>query len=113
MHPNELLTRYLINACLFHEFGCQAMDDIAFEILANELLSRWADVTHPHKWFVDHENLKKSSSGEYINFPNIVRSCAARTACQTRGSLLYTRALILGEEEAMRHWRSQETPVTS
>lgn len=80
MSPNLLYTRYLMSSYLYYnDFPVLPYSDCQFDWICRELLERWDEVDHYHKYLCDEETLR-AGTGFNIKFPLIVQNCAIEWA---------------------------------
>jgi hypothetical protein len=71
-HPNALISKLLIHACLYYHFDQNYLTDYQYDMLARAVADQWDNLEHMHKHLIDGEALKHSSSLYYVNFPPLV-----------------------------------------
>ena len=80
MTPNLLYVRYLMSSYLYYNsYPIIPYTDYQFDWLCKELLNRWDEVDHIHKYLTTEEDLK-AGTGFAIKFPLIVQNCAIEWA---------------------------------
>lgn len=102
MSPNMLVSEYLKHCCLYYELAVEDIDDTEFDYLAKRLAQEYEHAIHPNKSLIKLEELKKSSSGRYLTYPSITRSCACHTAARIPGGPMYGKSVLQLNEYVLR-----------
>jgi hypothetical protein len=72
MHPNKLISWFMIASYAYYHLDTQVMSDYDFDFLAIRIKNSWESIDHPHKSLIKKTNLD-SSTGYDINYPTIVK----------------------------------------
>ena len=73
---SKLYVKYLMSSYLYYNDSLRIpYSDTEFDNICKELLSRWDELDHQHKYLCDEEMLR-CGTGYSIKFPLIVQSCA-------------------------------------
>lgn len=76
MSPSQLVSWFMIGSYAYYKLGRQLMDDPEFDYLVNRLKKDWPNINHPHTKLIKKSHLE-ASTGYDIEYPNIVKCCAA------------------------------------
>ena len=72
---NQKFATYLMSCYLYYEEDLHIISDTQFDAMCKELLERWPEVTHRHKYLITEEDLK-AGTGFAIQYPLMVIGAA-------------------------------------
>lgn len=72
MHPNALVSWFMIGSYAYYHLDTNVMSDYDFDYLVQRLKDEWNNIDHPHKELIAPTNLD-SGSGYDVDFPLIVK----------------------------------------
>lgn len=72
MHPNKLISWFMIASYAYYHLDLNVMSDYDFDYLVKRIIENWENIDHPHKKLIKKSNLD-AGSGYDIDFPLMVR----------------------------------------
>ena len=72
MHPNKLISWFMIASYAYYHLDLNVMSDYDFDYLVKRIIENWENIDHPHKKLIEKSNLD-AGSGYDIDFPLMVR----------------------------------------
>ena len=73
MHPNRLVSWFMMSSYAYYRLGRRIMEDQTFDYLVQRLKGCYDDADHPHKKYITKEHLE-AGTGYDIDYPNIVKA---------------------------------------
>ena len=75
LSPNRCVAFYMMSSYLYYEQDKHVLSDGMFDNICKKILSKWDDITHPHKELIDKEQLK-AGTGYYLKYTNMIKGAA-------------------------------------
>ena len=73
--PDRCVAFYMMSSYLYYEQDKHVLSDGMFDDICKKILSKWDDITHPHKELIDKEQLE-AGPGYYIKYTNMIKGAA-------------------------------------
>ena len=73
--PDRCVAFYMMSSYLYYEQDKHGLSDGMFDDICKKILSKWDDITHPHKELIDKKQLE-AGTGYYIKYTNMIKGAA-------------------------------------